>query len=261
MAVKFPVDPLKVMKAWGSPYITPEKLVAEGLTMEQTATKLILNYPGQKPYVALATPATTALLLEKGYAGVPFAHKSLWATAYETVKCWQDVGPLYVAPPPPSEPEAGPAMAMLKKKPLPYKIQKLPNTAMDGHIAASEQEMLSLPAVALSEATRLYQPTRGTDDSSRYHVVALGPINVAARWKGETLSIRCEGSALGGFASTLKSLGLKQQGSSPAYASIHLQVGNSKETARKSLGAVLLGLGVSFYTPLPDLERLIGKGQ
>jgi hypothetical protein len=119
-----------------------------------------------------------------------------------------------------------------------------------------EKTMKTAEPVKLRDANQMYQPVFGTSGGSRYYVVAGGPdIRVAARLAGGSLSIRIEGPNFSAHAARYKAMGLKN-GSSGDYASIHLDVGKDPVMASKTLGAVLMGLGIPFETPLPDLKRL-----
>lgn len=108
--------------------------------------------------------------------------------------------------------------------------------------------------VALRDATQMYQPVHGTSTGSRYFMVAAGDgIRVAARLKGSNLSIRVEGSKLDKYKQSLLGNQLKMGND---YASLHLDVG-SLTIGAKTLGAVLMGLGIPLDTPLPDLKKVV----
>lgn len=119
--------------------------------------------------------------------------------------------------------------------------------------------MTSAPVVKLRDATKLYQPVSGSSTGSRYFVVGCGKnARVAARYTDKSLSIRVEGPLLetGAASDSMSQMGMKV---SKAYASIHLNVENDN-LAAKTLGAVMMGLGIKLETPLPDLMLLKGKG-
>ena len=115
--------------------------------------------------------------------------------------------------------------------------------------------------VQLPEATALYQPVFGTDAESLYHCVALSPeINVAVRIKTDSkVSIRVAGqpNALAKCDKALKAAGLSPSNN---YYSVHLSTG-SADLTRKSVGAVLFGMGIPFTAVATDLLPIFGKGQ
>ena len=109
--------------------------------------------------------------------------------------------------------------------------------------------------VRLSEATQLYQRVHGTSAGSVYFVVAIGDgINVAARISGNSLSIRAEGQneVLEKFKGKLMAAGLTK--SSEHHYSVHFTC--ESIPPERALGAVLLGSGIKFNTPLPEISKL-----
>lgn len=107
--------------------------------------------------------------------------------------------------------------------------------------------------VKLRDATMMYQPVMGTSSGSRYFMVAANAkIRVAARLLGESLSVRIEGPEWKNYVQNIKSCGFDKV--EKEYASIHLNVGYDLVMASKTLGAILLGLGIPFETPLPELK-------
>ena len=112
--------------------------------------------------------------------------------------------------------------------------------------------------VQLAEAVALYQPVRGTSANSRYFLVAANDyLRIGARWrpKHNSLSIRIEGE---GFTKHKKNI--TEAGFEPKkdYASLHLAC-TTETVARKALGAVIMGLGVTIETPIPDLSVIAEK--
>ncbi len=121
-----------------------------------------------------------------------------------------------------------------------------------------EGSMHSAVPLKLHDATRLYQPVHGTTASSRYFMMGGNEdLRVAARYKGNQLSIRVEGPGLQKYMSVLQDIGFSKAGSD--YVSVHLACPNDM-LASKALGAVLLGIGVPMLTPFPDLKVIAGKG-
>jgi hypothetical protein len=107
----------------------------------------------------------------------------------------------------------------------------------------------------LRDASKMYQPVRGTSAGSRYFVVGGNPdLRIAARLQDGTLSIRIEGPAWKKHQSSLQGVGFDMHLDAKDYASVHLSVGDNMVLANKTLGAVLLGLGVQLETPLPNLK-------
>jgi hypothetical protein len=113
--------------------------------------------------------------------------------------------------------------------------------------------------VKLRDADKMYQPVRGTSAGSRYYMVGANKdIRVAARLQGGSLSVRIEGPGLTKLSpATIAAAGI---GINPGkdYASVHLNVGGDMVLASKTLGAVLMGLGVSLETPMPNLALING---
>lgn len=120
-----------------------------------------------------------------------------------------------------------------------------------------KKQLHTATPVKLRDATLLYQPVYGTSSGSRYFMVAANPdLRVAARLDGGTLSVRIEGPGWTKHANEIAEAGFTNVDKAKGYASLHLNVGIDMNTARKTLGAILLGLGVSLETPIPDLKVL-----
>ena len=116
------------------------------------------------------------------------------------------------------------------------------------------KKMKTAPVTKLRDATMMYQPVEGTSKSSRYYVVGANQdVRVAARYEGHTLSVRIEGPQIAKHWGPIEAVGLKKS-SEKGYASIHLGVGNDMMVANKTLGAILMGLGLQLETPLPNLK-------
>lgn len=113
----------------------------------------------------------------------------------------------------------------------------------------------SAQCVKLRDATMMYQPVFGTSAGSRYFMVAANKdLRVAARYKSGKLSVRIEGPGWQKYATNISECGFHNVDKSKDYASIHLDVGLNLIVANKTLGALLMGLGVPLETPLPDLK-------
>ncbi len=116
-------------------------------------------------------------------------------------------------------------------------------------------KLSSAPTAKLRDANKMYQPVKGTSGGSRYFVVGGNPdLRIAARLKDGTLSVRVEGPGWKKHTASLQEVGFALQLDAKDYASVHLSVGDNLTLASKTLGAVLLGLGVQLETPLPNLK-------
>jgi len=111
--------------------------------------------------------------------------------------------------------------------------------------------------VKLRDATQMYQPVYGTSSGSRYFMVAANPdMRVAMRLDSGTLSVRIEGPNWIKHKANISECGFNTIDVSKGYASVHLTVGTDMNVARKTLGAILLGLGVELDTPIPDMKAV-----
>lgn len=120
-------------------------------------------------------------------------------------------------------------------------------------VKAAVADILSKPTVALKDAEMMYQPVRGTDPSSRYFVIAMNErVKVAARVANGKVSVRVEGALTAEELNGLLGSGLTNH--EGKYLSAHFTYGNVNPN--RVIGAVLLGCGVDFTTPLPDLSLI-----
>ena len=130
-------------------------------------------------------------------------------------------------------------------------VHKWPTFALDCLQTAAVQQ--------LAKATKMYQPVQGSSVGSRYFLLAgCDDVRVGVRYNGGALGIRIEGPGFNKYTKRFSEVGFAkiQKG----YASLHLEVGTDAMVANKTLGAVLLGLGIPFETPLPNLQMIAGKG-
>jgi hypothetical protein len=105
----------------------------------------------------------------------------------------------------------------------------------------------------------LYQPVRGTSSGSVYLVAALGDdLRCAVRINKSKLSIRVEGN-VEAHQKALNDAGFKVSTDSNPYASAHLSI-NDRQTAMRTLGALLMAPGISWTTVMPDFNKLYLKG-
>jgi hypothetical protein len=114
------------------------------------------------------------------------------------------------------------------------------------------------PAVHLISAVRMYQPVHGTSGGSRYFMIARNKdVAVAVRILGSKLSFRIEAHNFDSWAPKFQHIGLAISDSS--HASIHLDVPDAS-MARRTIGALLLDLGVEFDTPTPVINKILNHG-
>ncbi len=114
----------------------------------------------------------------------------------------------------------------------------------------------SAAAIFLRDATQLHQRVKGSSKDSVYVVVALNSsVKVAAKVKGDKLSVRVESNVPFSQAvlAAFSSVGLN---ANSGYMSGHFEC--AKASPQRTLGAVLLGCGLLFDTPLPDY-KLVAK--
>jgi hypothetical protein len=71
------------------------------------------------------------------------------------------------------------------------------------------------------------------------------------------LSVRIEGPGLAKHQNAISEAGITINAGKD-YASVHLNVGGDMVLASKTLGAVLMGLGVTLDTPMPNLALIKG---
>jgi hypothetical protein len=116
----------------------------------------------------------------------------------------------------------------------------------------------TMPKVKLADAVALYQPVSSTSQGSTYICVALaGDLKFAARRKDQSLSIRVEGP-VGAAKTALIAAGFNEEYISKGYTSVHFH--NLDDImAQRALGAVLMGTGLQFSTPLPNLSKVGGE--
>lgn len=115
------------------------------------------------------------------------------------------------------------------------------------------EEVKALQPVALRDAVYMYQPVLGTSHSSIYSVVALtDSLAMAVKLGGNNISVRVEGNISTEDKLKLATVGLTDKG---AYLSGHFDT-QGKCDASRVLGAILLGCGIDYNTPLPKLSMI-----
>jgi len=146
------------------------------------------------------------------------------------------------------------AMAMLPKQ----KVEPGAGSTPAKWPIFDKAKMKTAEPVSLSDAGHLYQPVKGTSAGSRYFLVAANDhLRVGARWRPthNSLSIRVEGDSFAKHIGNIQAAGFDTK---HGYASLHLSC-PTELVARKALGAVILGLGVTIETPMPDLAVIAEK--
>ena len=117
--------------------------------------------------------------------------------------------------------------------------------------------VMALDPVLLADANQLYQPVTGTSGGSVYYVMALRPdLKVAARAKGGKLSVRFEGDVTK-YQPNFAQLGLGM--ASEKHASMHVEV-TTLDMARRTIGAVIFGMGLEWSTDYPKVDHIWQKG-
>lgn len=115
-----------------------------------------------------------------------------------------------------------------------------------------------LPKVKLADAVALYQPVSSTSQGSTYVCVGISDdLKFAARRKDQSLSIRVEG-AVAVHKTALIAAGFNEEHITKGYTSVHFHDVDTV-MAQRALGAVLMGTGVAFQTPMPDMSKVGGE--
>jgi hypothetical protein len=262
--VKSSMNAIAAIKKIGIPQDLFDWLVLSPVQVTLTAKAFVLSVPQMSAPVEVAVQLNDLQKLSQGTLDPTSKHAlaQLLATAIQDIKLMLSATTLAeqgsfastLDKLPPLEPDAPKA-----EEPPVKAVDVLQLVQPNGlWMLFDEKTMKTAPLTKLRDANQMYQPVFGTSGGSRYYVVAGGPdIRVAARLAGGSLSIRIEGPNFSAHAAKYKALGLKNGGTGD-YASIHLDVGKDPVMASKTLGAVLMGLGIPFETPLPELKRIAG---
>jgi hypothetical protein len=124
------------------------------------------------------------------------------------------------------------------------------------YIAQSDSSLKALlesPTIPLKQATKMYQPVKGTDPGSRYFAIAYGSgIAVAVRITN-MVSIRVEGNLTSEIKNTFHKMGIQDNGT---YLSGHFDAKGSNVIPERVVGAVLMGSGLEFTSPMPNLTYI-----
>lgn len=152
-----------------------------------------------------------------------------------------------------------PPQTPTQKSPPSVESLKTTNSEVISKEAVAWNEMDVMSPVKLLQATKLYQPVHGTSSGSRYFVVALSKdLKIAARFKGEDLSMRVEGN-ISKSKDILVENGFNI-GADETYASMHLKC-PTQILAKRVIGALLTGMDMELQSELPKFVALIGKGK
>ncbi len=162
----------------------------------------------------------------------------------------------------------GPSLQQLKKELGPHNWLKNSETESKIEVVVSVgwpsfalDELKSAELVKLSCADRMYQPVQATTGGKRYYVVALSKLfRVAAKYGQGEMSVRIEWTPDAGLDDInfmIKSV-FPNAGAGHGYGSLHLAIPDDA-LAAKTLGAVLMGCGVAWETPLPNIQVIKGK--
>jgi len=152
------------------------------------------------------------------------------------------------APKPPPEPSP----TVYKDVVEPAKSPKMP-------APMTVKEATAAVPIPLRDATRLYQPVKSTSEGSRYYLIAARKdLRMAVRILGDKVSCRVEGKGIEGHVSRLQEAGFATHigdGTKPHYASVHV-VADGPTKRHKTLGALVMGLGLDFDTPMFSTQTL-----
>lgn len=136
------------------------------------------------------------------------------------------------------------------------KKKKAPKKAASTKI---KEGIMNTNVIQLKDATDVFQPVSGSGGTSVYFAIAIGDeTNVAARIKGQKVSIRVEGKGVSDpeIRQTLIDAGLSEAGG--GHFSLHLSV--EPHLLKKTIGAVLFAIGQPFTQMTADVTPIMGKG-
>ena len=140
---------------------------------------------------------------------------------------------------------------------LPPQKPTAPAPAPEPFPAFPADKMKIATPVPLRTASQMYQPVKGSSPGSRYFVVAANQdLRIAAKWDSGALAIRIEGPGWEKSKGKIHDCGFTTVDPKKGYASLHLSVGDDPVLAGKTLGAVLMGLGIELQTPFPVMKLI-----
>jgi hypothetical protein len=251
MAVVIKSKGLQLLTKLGISQLGIDSLKAKGVTLAVNH-KTVSFYSADNGVLAsgeLPVSATDLLSAGVSYFAKKTGKEILAALAQDALKVLIQ-GPLPVAE---TVVPASPVQAVA--------VEANPAVAVEANPVSVFQGAAKIPfgeVIPLRDATKMYQRVRGTSSGSVYVVVALNDaIRIAARVTGGTnLAIRAEPSFANPFLPAdvvrLKGQSIEYK---QGYASGHFECG--KVSPARMLGAVLVGLGIAFDTPLPDMDLVI----
>jgi hypothetical protein len=129
------------------------------------------------------------------------------------------------------------------------------------YVSNDTEGVMSNVAVPLAKAKEIFQPVGGTDSTSVYFAIAIGPeVNVGCRvTSAGKISIRAEGPGCGKNAVTKQLAAAGLSSASAGHWSVHLNVPDESLT-KKTIGAVLFALSLPFTQIAGDVSPIMGKG-
>ncbi len=162
-----------------------------------------------------------------------------------------------------SEDVVGMAQSMSVEKDDPKVIEVPTSSYTDAEIDIIKNMM----PVSLSSASYLYQPVKSTSSGSMYHVIGItenDDLKIACRFKEESISIRAEGD-LNTYHEALENSGIGVHNKSQGYVSRHFSITHVNGIPdhiifRRTIGALLAGLGVTLKTPIPNTDLIFDQG-
>lgn len=199
--------------------------------------------------------------------GIPFGQQvdHVYETVFDGVD--NDVYPVDVPDTSPYEDDAAMLEAIdgngLTNKDLKKYVLESLGSTVPGTTTNAKVDILPVDdkskTVPLRDATKLYQPVMGTDESSRYFAIALGAdANVAVRIKqNNRISFRIEGADLSPYFTQLQGAGFTK--GNKGHWSIHMDCGDD-ELTKKAVGSLIFATGIEFNELAMNVLKLKGKG-
>jgi ribosomal protein L7/L12 len=129
------------------------------------------------------------------------------------------------------------------------------------YVSDDTEGVMDNVAVPLGEAKEVFQPVGGTDSTSVYFAIAIGPeVNVGCRvTSAGKISIRAEGPGCEKNAVTKQLAAAGLSSASAGHWSVHLNVPDESLT-KKTIGAILYALSLPFTQIAGDVSPIMGKG-
>jgi hypothetical protein len=120
---------------------------------------------------------------------------------------------------------------------------------------ATKNEIVNGSRCALRDATKLYQPVKGTSTGARYYVVGISKegVKIAVKKPDSAISVRVEAEKPIP-PKVLETFGTFGISNKDGYLSGHFTLNHC--TPNRFIGALLADLGLEWKTPLPNLQQL-----